>query len=169
MPPSEAALLAIVDAAKFSSAQLARIASTALGVELSSISNAPTPHEQAADIVNYAAQYGLIKELASIMLQLAADVPAAQNHIFGDNVAETSNIDVLRIEAKLDRILERMQEFDRRLRDVESQAQAQAQAQAQNLRQANQVSITPKTLVTIMVMFAIIVAGQISVLAWLGH
>lgn len=165
MPPSEAALLAIVDAARFSSAQLARIASTALGVELSSISNAPTPHEQAADIVNYAAQYGLIKELASIMLQLAADVPAAQNHIFGDNVAETSNIDVLRIEAKLDRILERMQEFDRRLRDVESQAQAQAQ----NLRQANQVSITPKTLVTIMVMFAIIVAGQISVLAWLGH
>ena len=167
MPPSEAALLAIVDAARFSSAQLARIASTALGVELSSISNAHTPHEQAADIVNYAAQYGLIKELASIMLQLAADVPAAQNHIFGDNVAETSNIDVLRIEAKLDRILERMQEFDRRLRDVESQAQAQAQAQ--NLRQANQVSITPKTLVTIMVMFAIIVAGQISVLAWLGH
>lgn len=167
MPPSEAALLAIVDAARFSSAQLARIASTALGVELSSISNAPTPHEQAADIVNYAAQYGLIKELASIMLQLAADVPAAQNHIFGDNVAETSNIDVLRIEAKLDRILERMQEFDRRLRDVESQAQSQAQAQ--NLRQANQVSITPKTLVTIMVMFAIIVAGQISVLAWLGH
>lgn len=165
MPPSEAALLAIVDAARFSSAQLARIASTALGVELSSISNAHTPHEQAADIVNYAAQYGLIKELASIMLQLAADVPAAQNHIFGDNVAETSNIDVLRIEAKLDRILERMQEFDRRLRDVESQAQAQAQ----NLRQANQVSITPKTLVTIMVMFAIIVAGQISVLAWLGH
>lgn len=167
MPPSEAALLAIVDAARFSSAQLARIASTALGVELSSISNAPTPHEQAADMVYYAARYGLIKELASIMLQLAADVPAAQNHIFGDDVAETSNIDVLRIEAKLDRILERMQEFDRRLRDVESQAQTQAQAQ--NLRQANQVSITPKTLVTIMVMFAIIVAGQISVLAWLGH
>ena len=100
------------------------------------------------------------------MLQLAADVPAAQNHIFGDNVAETSNIDVLRIEAKPDRILEN---GCRNLTGVCVMWNPGRHRHRRYRIYDRQIScITPKT-PGIMVMFVIIVAGQISVLAWLGH
>lgn len=109
------------------------------GTSLKGITMATEPHEQADAIVNYAVRYGLLRELADMIMHHASNRPAVQNLLLSDDMqgdAQTSSIqDQLRtLTVRMDRVLElqmaqaaenaEMQRWrnttDQRLRYVES-------------------------------------------------
>jgi hypothetical protein len=110
----ENVLVAMVDAARLSTTQLDRIAQSVLGTALSNISNKTLPSEQARDLIAYAAQYDLTRQVASAFLQIGADSPALQNLLLdGSSMTvqssggsgEPSVYWAIRIETKLDQVL----------------------------------------------------------------
>lgn len=140
MPIDESVLHALAGASKFSSAQLDRIANGVLGTALSSISNESMPERQAQDMIAYAKQYDLLRELAAAFLYTGADKPGLQNLLLGENMTIASGSDnsgnyiLLRVEAKLDQalteqakqaallseVVRQQTQFDRRLYTVET-------------------------------------------------
>ena len=150
MPIDESVLNALSNASKFSSAQLDRIANSVLGASLSSISNESMPERQAQDMIAYAKQYDLLRELAAAFLYTGADKPGLQNLLLGEHIGEhmsavsgdSSNYIMLRVEAKLDQaiaeqarqaallaeVVRQQTHFDRRLYTVESSAPKPMQA-----------------------------------------
>lgn len=142
MPVDEQTVATLVDAARLSTAQLDSLSQGVLGASVKDISSASTPAEQARDMVTYARQYGLLRELASAIIYYGADRAGLQNLILGDEHMEpaggkqdTSGLyERLRMEQKLDtlitesqrntaqlsRILEQQAQFDRRISAVEA-------------------------------------------------
>ena len=68
MPLDENVLQALAGASKFSTAQLDRIANGVLGASLANISNESMPERQAQDMIGYAKQYDLLRELAASLV-----------------------------------------------------------------------------------------------------
>lgn len=127
MPVDENALAALVDAARLSTAQLESICQSVLGASISQFSNASLPAEQARDIVTYARQYGLLRELAAAIITTGSDRAGLQNLLLGDENMESAggkqqdNLYImLRIENKLDHISTRIDSFEQRLHSVEA-------------------------------------------------
>lgn len=83
MPVDEDTLSALVDAARLSTPQLESIAQGVLGASVANISNASTPAQQAKDMAVYAKQYGLLRELASAVIQYGSDRAGLQNLLLG--------------------------------------------------------------------------------------
>lgn len=121
-------LRGLVEAARLSTAQLDNIAQAVMGTALSNVSNASLPTEQAADLMQYAAQYGQSRTLAEAVIEAAGGRAALQFLLFGDRdtvslMTVTSDGDrqlgangynLLRVETKLDRVIERLDAIDRR-------------------------------------------------------
>ncbi len=128
MPIDESVLHALTGASKFSSAQLDRIANGVLGASLSNISNESMPERQAQDMIAYAKQYDLLRELAAAFLYTGADKPGLQNLLLGENMTMASGGDrgnsenyiMLRIESKVDNISLRLDNFEQRVRTIEA-------------------------------------------------
>ncbi len=128
MPLDENVLQALAGASKFSTAQLDRIANGVLGASLANISNASTPERQAQDMIGYAKQYDLLRELAAAFLYTGADKPGLQNLLLGENMTISSSGDrsssenyiMLRIESKVDNISLRLDNFEQRVRTLEA-------------------------------------------------
>ena len=128
MPLDENVLQALAGASKFSTAQLDRIANGVLGASLANISNASIPERQAQDMIGYAKQYDLLRELAAAFLYTGADKPGLQNLLLGENMTISSSGDrgnsenyiMLRIESKVDNISLRLDNFEQRVRTIEA-------------------------------------------------
>ena len=128
MPLDENVLQALAGASKFSTAQLDRIANGVLGASLANISNESMPERQAQDMIGYAKQYDLLRELAAAFLYTGADKPGLQNLLLGENMTISSSGDrgnsenyiMLRIESKVDNISLRLDNFEQRVRTLEA-------------------------------------------------
>lgn len=128
MPVDESTLASLVDAARLSTAQMESIAQSVLGASITQISNASTPAGQARDMVTYAKQYGLLRQLAAAIIYTGADRAGLQNLLLGDENVETGNDKrsngdtyiMLRIENKVDNISLRLDNFEQRMRSVEA-------------------------------------------------
>lgn len=127
MPVDEDTLSTLVDAARLSTPQLESIAQSVLGASITSISNASTPAGQARDMVTYAKQYGLLRQLAAAIIYTGADRAGLQNLLLGDeNMVSTDDkrdnntYIMLRIENKVDNISVRLDSFEQRMRSVEA-------------------------------------------------
>lgn len=118
MPIDETALLALVDAARLSTAQLERISQTVMGTALSEMSNASTPAQQAHDLIAYARQYGLLDKLAAGLLYTGADRPGLQNLLLGDGMTTNqtedqrntavNSFDIVRLENRVERLSDKL-------------------------------------------------------------
>ncbi len=130
----------MASASRFSTAQLDNIANSVLSTHLASISNETTPDRQAQDMIAYARQYDLLRELAAAFLSTGADKPGLQNLILGENMTIASgdrgnseNYIMLRIESKVDNISLRLDNFEQRIRSVEAVQASQAQSPMTNM------------------------------------
>ena len=127
VPIEEDVLVALVDAAKLSTAQSERIAQSELGVSLVELSSASTPAEQAKDLIAYAVQYDMVRQLAAAFLYTGADKPGLQNLLLGEDMEQAGSKQqdgntyiMLRIENKVDNISLRLDNFEQRMRTVEA-------------------------------------------------
>lgn len=119
-------LRGLVEAARLSTPQLDNIAQAVMGTALRNISNASMPAEQAADLMKYAAQYGESRTLAEAVIEAAGGRAALQFLLLADRdtvgVTPTGDdrqvsgngYNLLRVETKLDRVIERLDSIDRR-------------------------------------------------------
>ena len=87
---------------------------------------APMPEQQAEEMIAYAwCSNGLTRELAAALLNVTSESPAVQNLLLGDMAennqagAETS-YQLLRVEQKLDRMGERLENMERRMMAIEA-------------------------------------------------
>lgn len=113
MPVGYGALRALILAAAFSPEQIERICQLCFGVSIGGITPSTQPIEQVDAMLAYALRYDLIRQLAEITLDAAAGLPAVQNLLLSDDMENTSGPNsqqyfMLRIEAKLDAITERL-------------------------------------------------------------
>ena len=160
MPLDEHVLQALAGASKFSTAQLDRIANGVLGAPLANISNASIPERQAQDMIGYAKEYDLLRELAAAFLYTGADRPGLQNLLLGENMTIASGGDrvtnenyiMLRIESKVDNISLRLDNFEQRVRTLEA-------VQATQTTQATQRPMTTMDRL-FMLSLAILVVGM---------
>ena len=131
-------LRAIVEAGRLSTLQLERICQAYFGQALSLISGATTPDKQAEDMIAYAVQYHLTRELATGILSATVDSPAVQNLLLDGTLATPeqsgngNSYNLLRLEGRLERIAERLDSIDRRLAAVEA-AQSKPPAPPNNV------------------------------------
>ena len=120
-------LRGLVDSARLSTAQLDNIAQAVMGTALINVSNRSLPAEQAEDLMRYAEQYGQVRQLAEAVIEAAGGRAALQVLLLGDrdtaSVTSTGDGDrqvgangynLLRVETKLDRVIERLDSIDRR-------------------------------------------------------
>lgn len=114
MELSKEILSGLFDAAALSRSQLERLVSSEFGSALPSISNSSTLDGVIEDIIDYAVDYGLTRQVASIVIQYAADRPGLQNwlqekmperEISSGNGGYQSALWTLRIENKIDLML----------------------------------------------------------------
>lgn len=124
VPIDETVLVAMVEAAKLSTAQLERIAQAVLSVSLTEISLASTPAQQAKDLIAYAVQYQLEREVAAELLIVGAGKPALQNLLLGDadmpNQSDEQNnrnssLDLVRLENRVGRLEDKFQDLAHRV------------------------------------------------------
>lgn len=117
-------LRAIVRAGRLSTAQLNRMCHSTFGQDLATISNASIPEQQAEEMIAFAVQYGLTRELAAALLNVTSESPAVQNLLLGDmaenNQAGQNHYQLLRVEQKLDRMGERLENMERRMMAIEA-------------------------------------------------
>ena len=119
-------LRGLVEAARLSTAQLDNIAQAVMGTGLRNISNESLPAEQAADLMQYAVQYGLERKLAEAVIDAAGGHAALQflllvkdpedmaQNVVGEQQVGGNGYNLLRLETKLDRVIERLDAMDRR-------------------------------------------------------
>ena len=121
MPIDETALLALVDAARLSTAQLERISQTVCGTALGEMSNASTPAQQAKDLITYAGQYGLMNELAAALLYTGADRPGMQRMLLGEKMVnptedhDSHKLDLIRLENRVERLADKVEALAQRV------------------------------------------------------
>lgn len=119
VPIDESVLVALVDAAKLSTPQLERIAQSILGTSLVTLSNASTPTAQAKDLITYAVQYDLVRELAAALLYTGADRPGLQNLLLDKNMqhslssddqanASGNSLNLVRLENRVERLADKV-------------------------------------------------------------
>lgn len=113
MPPTPARLHELLLACGFDLAQLERITQQSMGTALSAITTATDPAERARAIVDYAARYGLIRELSATVLTAGADKPVLQNVLLDDNMTledgrNSTALDVVRLEHKVERLADKV-------------------------------------------------------------
>ena len=119
-------LKSLVAAGRLSTLQLERICQAYFAQSLTLISGASTPDQQAEDMIAYAIQYHLTRELASGLLAATVESPAVQNLLLSDTNltpepnGTNGNYNLMRLENRLDRIGEKLDAIDRRLAVVES-------------------------------------------------
>ncbi len=159
MPFNESVLHALASASKFSTSQLNGISNSVLGTALTSISSESTPERQAQDMIEYARQYDLLRELAAAFLYTGADKPGLQNLLLGEDMEQASSKQqdsttyiMLRIENKVDNISLRLDNFEQRMRTVEAAQFAAAQS-------SNPVSASDRA---VFVMFAVILIAMLA-------
>jgi len=169
MPPTPQRLHDLLLACGFDPAQLERITQQSMGTGLDAITTATDPVERARAIVDYATRYGLIRELTATVLTAGSDKPVMQNVLLDDNMSlddgrttQSTAIDLVRLEGKVERIAERVNE----LANVVTTLSHAVQAQNNDARQP--IQLGGKAMALILFAIAALVTVQISVLAFLG-
>jgi hypothetical protein len=114
----EETLSHLVDAARLSTPELENICQSVLGVSVSSISNASTPAQQARDMVVYAGQYGLLRQVAAAIIERGSDRAGLQNLLLGSESMSTQQddqrnhgLDIVRLENRVGRLEDRFNEL----------------------------------------------------------
>lgn len=178
MPPSANRLISTLLSCGFTSTELASIAEHGLGVGISAITTSTDPIEQAREIVAYALRYNVIDGLATAIALAGADRPAFQNYLWDDSMAPeptgheagTGTLAQVRLENRVERLSDKVDTLaasHTELRNMIAALQAAIGALQVDTRH-DQININSKTVSTLVVMFAVIVAAQISLLAWMG-
>lgn len=166
-------LRGLVDAARLSTAQLENIAEAVMGASLRSISNASLPAEQAADLLQYAVQYGQARKLAHAVIEAAGGAAALQFMLFnkdaedmaqnagGEQQVVGNGYNLLRVETKLDRVIERLDSIDRRQATFEEAMQRRVTAlEAAPVRSGPNFSTTTERL--LVALLALIMTGMLA-------
>ena len=125
MPIDETAVAALVDAARLSTPQLETICQSVLGASVTSISSASLPAEQARDMVTYARQYGLLRELAAAIIYTGADRAGLQNLLLGNDTmvnqteeqrnSAANSFEIVRLENRVERLSDRLIALEHRV------------------------------------------------------
>lgn len=168
MPLDDSVLQSLATASRLSTAQLDRIAHSVLGGALATISNASTPEQQALDMIEYAHQYDLTRELAAAFLYTGADKPALQNLLLGrENMEDTrpQNVNVALDLVKLENRVERM--FDKLDAKLDAAILEMRHMRADSATH-QPISLSGKMLAFLIFVLAAMFIGQISLLAWVG-
>lgn len=166
MPVDEDTLSALVDAARLSTPQLESIAQSVLGASVASISGASTPAQQARDMAVYAKQYGLLRELASAVIQYGSDRAGLQNLLLGDQTGMEDGrnhnvaLDLVKLEGKVDSMFIKL---DAKL-DATIVEMRHMRAEVGH----QPIALTGKMIAFVLFALAALVIGQISLLAWIG-
>jgi hypothetical protein len=118
VPVDEATLSSLVEAARLSTPQLESICQSVLGASITSISSASAPADQARDMVTYAKQYGLQRQLAAAIIYTGADRAGLQNLLLGNEamVNQTedqrtnaaNSFDIVRLENRVERLSDKL-------------------------------------------------------------
>lgn len=170
MPINPDVLTAAVEAAKPSTAQLDRIAGSALGTPLINISDASTPAQQARDMIAYAATYNLTNEVAAALLYTLADRPGLQNLLLGDEMVNQTEdqrntavnaLDIVRLE---NRVVRNEDKLDATVSKLDA-AVAEIHALAQKLDDLLRRTPLNWNFVIVGIMFAILVGLVLWVVA----
>lgn len=111
MPPAWNQIQALLVAAAFTPAELESLCQAVFGSSLSGITTATDATEQADALVNFAIQYGLLRELADLVLAQSARRPAVQNLLLSDDMQTDAQAAAIQnqlqmITVRLDRVLE---------------------------------------------------------------
>jgi hypothetical protein len=108
------AVRALLLAAAFSHEQLESLCQTVFGASLKGITKSEDPQAQADAIVEFAQQYGLIRELTDMILHNAANRPAVQNLLLSDDMSledgknSNASMDMVRLEHKVERLADKL-------------------------------------------------------------
>lgn len=86
MPPGWNQIRSLLLAAAFTPAELEGLCQAVFGSSLSGITTATDATGQADAIVNFAIQYGLLRDLADLVLNQSARRPAVQNLLLSDDM-----------------------------------------------------------------------------------
>lgn len=174
-------ILDAMTAAGFSSRELGIIAETSMGTALDGVTQATEPNEQALALVQFAERYGLLPNLRRAVLYTGADRPALQNLLLGNDMESVSGRQQdsdgmyarLRMEAKLDRLIEEMQRNSQQLSLVIQQQAQLAQQQTlfdRRLSVVESAAPRPAPVSTsdrvLFVLFAIILIGMFAYNIW---
>ena len=166
MPIDETAVAALVDAARLSTPQLESICQSVLGASVTSISSASLPAQQARDMVTYARQYGLLRELAAAIIYTGADRAGLQNLLLGNEIGmedgRSNNVALALV--KLESKVERM--FDRLDAKLDAAIVEMRHMRAEVGHQP--ITLTGRMIAFVLFALAALVIGQISLLAWIG-
>ena len=128
MPIDETVLATLADAARLSTAQLEGISQTVLGTALRNVSGANDPAGQIRDMIAYARQYDLTRELAAALLYTGADRPGMQNYLLGKDMVNSTDdshgnsphvnaLDIVRLENRVGRLEDK---FDAMAQKIET-------------------------------------------------
>jgi hypothetical protein len=161
----EETLSHLVDAARLSTPELENICQSVLGVSVSSISNASTPAQQARDMVVYAGQYGLLRQVAAAIIERGSDRAGLQNLLLGNDMdnTRTQNIalDLVKLESRVERMFDKLDaKLDAAILEMRHMRAESATHQP--------ISLSGRALMFVIVALAALVVGQISLLAWVG-
>lgn len=119
MPPGWNQVRALLLAAAFTPAELESLCQAVFGTALNGITTATDASEQADAIVAFAIQYGLVRELADIVLWQSARRPAVQNLLLSDDMSiptdgqqglqnQPNPMDIIRLENRVERLSDKV-------------------------------------------------------------
>ena len=170
MPPSPQRLYDLLLSCGFTPAELERITQQSMGTGLTAITTSDNAETQARDVVNYAEDYNLIRELTATVLAAGCDKPVLQNILLDDamtledtkgNAQSTATaLDLIRLENKVERMFDSMN----------SKLEA-ALSEMRHIRRdtpSTPVELSSRAIAVILVVLALLVVGQITLLAYVG-
>jgi hypothetical protein len=172
--PGWSSISSLLVAAALSPEHMNLLCEGVFGTTLKGITTATDPQQQADAIVDYAARYNLMRELADMIMRHASNRPAVQNLLLSDDMqldSQSGNIQnqLQTLTVRMDRVLElqmaqaaenaEMQRWrnatDQRLRSVESAVMPD--------RGPHSVSLPGGMMVVVM---ALLVAGMFAFVLW---
>lgn len=111
MPPAWNQIQALLVAAAFTPAELEALCQAVFGASLSGITQSTDANVQAEAIVQFATNYGMVRELADAVLYQSARRPAVQNLLLSDDMQSEAQVTAIQnqlqmITVRLDRVLE---------------------------------------------------------------
>lgn len=126
MPIDANSLAAIADAAKFGESELNRISQTVFGADLASLSSGATTAERLTDMIAYALQYNLERDLAAVFLHMSAARPGLQNLLLSEKMPTQPeephdshhSLNLIRLENKVERLAEKVDALAHKVDDL---------------------------------------------------
>lgn len=171
MPPGWNQIRSLLLAAAFTPAELEGLCQAVFGSSLSGITTATDANEQAEAIVAFAIQYGLLRELADLVLGQSARRPAVQNLLLSDDMqtdaqAATLANELQRVSIRLDRLFEQnaqtastLAETQRWMANMDTWRQSiDTERHAEHARRAEPLTLADRVMVAMMTLLVAVIA-----------